>query len=49
MEDAAYKLVKDNPLEDEMGIKQGHDSWKQFCSDTLSDPHLLAAPENKPV
>lgn len=40
MEEPELKLIKDNQLEEEMDIKQGHKLWKDFCEDKPSDPQL---------
>ena len=46
MEDEAVDFIKDNPLDDEMCIKQGYDTWEQFGLDKLGDTNLPTDPKN---
>ena len=44
MEEPDVELLQDNPLDDEMVIKQGHKLWEQLCKEMLSDPQLPMDP-----
>ena len=46
MEEPDVVLFEDNPLIDEMDIKQGHTMLDQLCEETLDDPRLPKDPES---